>query len=131
MTREEFQGHVTAVFSSASEWRGENYLFWNHGTEDYYEVSWITGGKCGGNCWGDSADEYVSSQPEPELDLLDDLLQEVAPGTTFLQYKKLLKEVVEHDARTDYEYYGNYTEYGIKRVKFDSLYESLVHMKMI
>jgi hypothetical protein len=49
MTREEFQGHVVSVFSSAMNWRGENHLRWDHGSEHHYEVSWILGGMCGGN----------------------------------------------------------------------------------
>lgn len=131
MTREEFQGHVTMVFSSAMNWRGENQLYWSHGTEHYYEVSWITGGMCGGNCWGDSADQYVSPEPESDLCLLDELLESVAPGLTVKQYKQLLADVVRRDDRSDYEYYGNHTTYGIKQVWFDTLYVCLRDMKVI
>ena len=131
MTSEEFQGHVTAVFSSAMSWRGENHLRWPHGTDAYYEVSWVSGGMCGGNCWGDSADTEVSSEPEPDLDKLDELLEYVAPSMTIKQYKKLRAEVVYRDSRSDYEYYGNYTTYGVKRVEFDKLYQTLKEMEVL
>jgi hypothetical protein len=131
MTREEFQGHVTMVFSSALDWRGEPAIYWRHGTEDYYEVSWISGGRCGGNCWGDSADTAVTPEPEADLPLLDELLDAVAPALTVRQYKQLLANVVHHDDRSDYEYYGNYTTYSIKRVRFDTLYEHLKDMEVI
>lgn len=130
MTREEFQGHVAVVFSSAMNWRGENHLSWDYGTEDHYEVTWVSGGMCGGNCWGDSADSEVSAEAEPELTKLDELLENVAPRMTIKQYKQLLSEVVQRDDRSDYEYYGNYTTYGVKRVQFDQLYQVLQEMKV-
>jgi hypothetical protein len=128
--REEFQGHVALVFSSAAEWRGEDHLYWGYGTEDHYEVSWVSGGMCGGNCWGDNADSEVSAEAEPELTKLDELLELVAPRMTIKQYKKLLADVVQRDDRSDYEYYGNYTTYGVKRVQFDTLYQALQDMKV-
>jgi len=131
MTREEFQGHVALVFSSAAEWRGENHLYWDNGDENHYEVTWVSGGMCGGNCWGDSADSEVSPEPEPDLDKLDELLDNVAPHMTIRQYKQLLADVVYRDSKSDYEYYGNYTTYGVKRVSFDTLYVTLKDMGMI
>lgn len=131
MTREEFQGHVAVVFSSALEWRGEPAIYWRHGTEAYYEVSWISGGRCGGNCWGNSADTKVSPEPEADLPLLDELLDAVAPRLTVKQYKQLLAHVVLHDSKSEDEYYGNYTTYGIKRVTFDTLYERLKQMEVL
>lgn len=131
MTFDEFQGHVTMVFSSAMEWRGESHLSWPHGTPDYYEVTWTTGGMCGGNCWGDDADSPVEAEPEPDLDKLDELLESVAPQMTIKQYKQLRSQVVDMDTRSDYEYYGNYTTYGFKRVNFEKLYRTLKEMGVI
>lgn len=131
MTRQEFQGHVALVFSSALDWRGEPGLYWRHGTEEYYEVTWISGGMCGGNCWGDSADSEVTPEPEPDLPLLDELLDAVAPRLTVRQYKQLLSDVVHRDDRSEYEYYGNYTRYGIKRVSFNTVYLTLKEMGQI
>ncbi len=131
MTREEFQGHVALVFSSAAEWRGENHLYWSQGTEDHYEVTWVSGGMCGGNCWGDDADTEVSAEPEPDLLKLDELLESVAPQMTVKQYKQLRGQVVEVDTKSDHEYYGNYTTYGVKRVNFHTLYKVLKEMGVI
>ena len=131
MTREEFQGHVALVFSSAAEWRGENHLYWGYGTEDHYEVTWVSGGMCGGNCWGDDADTEVSAEPEPDLLKLDELLESVAPQMTIKQYKQLRGQVVEVDTKSDHEYYGNYTTYGVKRVNFHTLYKVLKEMGQI
>lgn len=130
MTREEFQGHVAVVFSSAMTWRGENEIYWSYGSPDQYEVSWVSGGMCGGNCWGDHADSEVSAEAEPDLTKLDELLEQVAPHMTVRQYKQLLAQVVQRDDRSDYEYYGNYTTYGVKLVKFDTLYQALQDMKV-
>lgn len=131
MTREEFQGHVTLVFSNALEWRGEPRIYWPYGTEDHYEVTWISGGVCGGNCWGDSADQEVSPESEPDLPLLDELLDAVAPGLTVKQYKSLLAHVVQRDEQSEYEYYGNHTTYSIKRVNFNTLYITLQEMRAL
>jgi len=131
VTREEFQGHVALVFSSAAEWRGENHLYWGYGTEDHYEVTWLSGGMCGGNCWGDDADTEVSAEPEPDLLKLDELLESVAPQMTIKQYKQLRGQVVEVDTKSDHEYYGNYTTYGVKRVNFHTLYKVLKEMGQI
>jgi hypothetical protein len=125
MTRDEFDGHVRLVFSSASDWRGEDRIWWLHGTEGYYEVTWITGGQCGGNCWGDHAEHAVSGEPEPNMELLDQFLDEVCPNLTARQYRQLLSEIVHRDSYTDYEYYGNYTDRGKKVVWFDKLYQWL------
>ena len=70
---------------------------------------WVSGGKRGGNCWGDSADELViADDPPTEFAVLDELLELVCPNITYLQYRKLQKHIhrVEY---TEYEYYGNYT----------------------
>lgn len=125
MTRNEFDGYIRLVFSSISQWRGEDRIWWPHGTEGYYEVTWITGGMTGGNCWGDSADHPVGAEPEPALELLDQFLDEVCPDLTARQYRRLLAEVPYRDTYSNYEYYGNYTEHGKKVVLFNDLYEWL------
>lgn len=126
MTYDEFYGHVVAVFSSAMTWRGENTINWYHGSPDHYQVEWRTGGMCGGNCWGDSADHPVDADPEPDMPLLDQLLEEVCPDISFIKYKHVLNKCVKHDTTTMHEYYGNYTMFAQKRVNFRDLYDALV-----
>jgi hypothetical protein len=92
---------------------------------DYIEVEWLIGGRDGGNCWGDDADNPVEADPEKAFEDLDKLLEVVAPRMTFLMYKKLCREIVKTDTRHDSEYYGNYYEYATKRVYMDELYDWL------
>lgn len=125
MTRQEFQGYVTAVFSSAMNWRGDNGIYWPSGDEHHYERRWIVGGMSGGNCWGDSPNWAVTPEPEPSMDKLDQLLEDVAPNLTVRQYKEILAEVVKEDRHTEHEYYGNYTHWASKRLEFDQLYQAL------
>lgn len=131
MTREEFDGYVRLVFSTAGTWQGEDHICWPWGTEGYYQVEWVTGGQCGGNCWGDSADQAVSSDPEPELELLDQFLEEICPTLTLRQYRELVKAVVTRDSYTNYEYYGNYTTKGTKTVSYRELYKEMVKRGLI
>lgn len=130
MTWEEFYGEVMIVFTDAMEWDGDS-IHWHSGTADHYEVKWCTGGATGGSCWGDSAERFDSDEAEPDLELLDQLFDSVCDRLTIKQYKKLLSQVVERSSDSDCEYYGNYTDYGIKRVNFRKLYEALVHMEVI
>lgn len=131
MTRDEFDSHVLTVFSSAMEWQGEDSIWWPHGSPQEYEVTWCMGGQTGGNCWNDNPTYPLDSEPEPDMPLLDTLLEEVAPQMTVKQYKMLLSQVVQLTERTENEYYGNYTHYGTKKVEFDLLYDALVSMGVI
>lgn len=131
MTWDEFYGHVMVVFSSAMEWRGESGIYWEHGTAEYYQKTWTTGGRCGGNCWDAAADQEIYPDPEPDMNLLDNLLEEVCPNLGVKQYRMLLSQVVQITDRSDYEYYGNYTDYGIKTIMFRDVYDSLVDMGVI
>src|ERR1035437_5014514 len=102
----------------------------NKGNMHEYKVEWITGGASGGNCWGDSAEHVIESDPEPELDLTA-LFEKVCPNMTFLQYRKVMKDIVVQSNRMEHEYYGNYTEYSIKIVQYRVLYNKLVECKVI
>lgn len=93
---------------------------------DYYSVEWRVGGLTGGSCWGDDANQPVDADPEPDMEYLDSFLEKIAPNITFLQYKKLLRETVTYDTYSDNDYYGNYSNYSVKKITFDALYDSLV-----
>ncbi len=95
------------------------------------QIEWDIGGARGGNCWGDDACEYTSEEEEPEFKELDTILQKIVPKITYLEHKKLSSEVIEEDSRTDREYYGNYTNSSIKKIKLRKLYDTLVEMKLI
>lgn len=88
--------------------------------------TWTTGGITGGNCWGGSADLPVRSDPEPEFTDMDRILEALCPTISFLQYKKLVQELVSYNSKTNYEYYGNYYEYSTKTINLKQLEEYLI-----
>ena len=99
--------------------------------EQFVEVEWETGGCDGGNCWGDEAQPYYLNDPEPEFADLDKILNELCPKLPFSEYKSLLVDCVERDSRTSDGYYGNYTDYSIKRLDLDKLYNLLSKKRFI
>lgn len=131
MTRYEFEGFVRLIFSNAHGWQGQNAIDWPYGDSTKYTVNWITGGKCGGNCWNDGAHLDLEAEPEPELQLLDAFVQEVCPRITPQQHKQLLQDLVYRENRSYSEYYGNFTTYAEKHVQFDQLYSWLYDQDLI
>jgi hypothetical protein len=102
--------------------------------DDHLYLEWRTGGQSGGSCWDDGKDDPhypVTGEKEPEFEQLDKLLAELCPGITFLQYKTLAADTMKYDERTENEYYGNYTNYGIKTIRLGDLYEKLLALKLI
>lgn len=89
--------------------------------------SWISGGVSGGNCWGSDPTPFIGD-PEPEFEIIDNVLQIINPSITYLNYKKLFKEL-ENEMftihTTDYEYYGNSTDYSYQCIYFSKLYSIL------
>jgi hypothetical protein len=97
----------------------------------YHE--WRTGGQSGGSCWDtdDSTHYGISGDPEPDFVDLDKILENLCPTITFLQYKRLIADIIRCDERVENEYYGNYTNYGIKMVRLGDLCDKLNEMKLI
>ena len=86
---------------------------------------WLTGGQGGGNCWDSEPSYYpIDTEKEPNLTGLDEILMEVSPNLTFLQYR-LIEKLIEYDTKTYNEYYGNYTIYSLKTLKLKDLYDKL------
>lgn len=90
------------------------------------EVRWTTGGMTGGNCWGGKANCSISSDPEPEFEDLDRILEQACPQIGFIQYKRIVQDIVKYDRKTSYEYYGNYYNYSIKTVNLEKLEQYLI-----
>ena len=84
----------------------------------------VTGGMGGGSCWGDEP-YRMGSDPEEFIDLAT-LFDRVCPAMTYRQHSSVMGAVLETTYGTEYEYYGNYTDYGIKRVNYRRLYDALV-----
>lgn len=103
----------------------------NHYNEDYTSQAAIvmktkTGGADGGGWQDDNiAKDYVDSDPERQEEVLDIVLGLVAPGITYLQYKKLAKELIEEESYRDNDYYGNHTLYKLEMINPDALYDYL------
>lgn len=132
MTREEFQKIVDEVtggefYPAVRENKAKGIV----GQKSFFgptikiRKKWITGGDWGGNCWSDERTGYgPDPEQEPEFTELDVILEKIAPSISFIQYKLLMSKVV-YDSHTEYEYYGNHTQYGIKEINIDDVWNFL------
>jgi len=99
----------------------------------FFEITWRTGGISGGSCWdeGDRDPHYhVSGDIEPRFTTLDAFLLKVCPNLSFIIYKKIddLFEIREY---SEYEYYGNSTNYVSKSINIKGLYDILVEYNQL
>lgn len=98
------------------------------GTTDISK-EWLIGGIGGGSCWDDgSSNPHYARQAdeEPEDESLDLILEVLCPKISFLQYKKLTKENLFIETEKYYnEYYGNHSEYRIKTLNLEVLFNTL------
>lgn len=93
-------------------------------TKDCIYAYWSTGGMSGGNCWNDDAPTAYTSSDKPEdLTDLDKIIEAFKADVSFIQYKALVNELVEYDTYTEYEYYGNSSNYAYKLVEIEKLYK--------
>ncbi len=100
--------------------------------DPYIYVEWSTGGVSGGSCWDSSnPTPYTSDNPPEELYSLDQILEKYRPNITYLEYKSLAAQIIEFDSRTEREYYGNSTNYAIKKVIIRKLYDYLIKNKWL
>lgn len=100
-------------------------------TEPYLEVSWVTGGVGGGNCWGDVADLPVEPDEEPEFDSLDKIVEALVPNLSFLQYKQLSQTCLERSTDSDGDYYGNVTYRARKTLYLQKLHQKLLDFGLL
>lgn len=101
--------------------------------KDVIIVSWSPGGYRGGSCWGGKAEPYSSDEKEPDFPI-EDILEKVAPDLSFLKFRKLSKEIDADSVTLEYtqgDYYGNSTDYKVKFILIDSLYNILVDQGII
>jgi hypothetical protein len=78
------------------------------------------GGVSGGSCWDSSNPQSYTVSEKPEFVVLDKTLKLLKPNISYLDYKKIDEYVIK-DYNTDYEYYGNYTNYEIWYLKLSDL----------
>lgn len=95
---------------------------------------WDAGGISGGSCYdeGDKDPHYArTGDPAPTtFPDLTKVLIAVCPTLTFLQYE-MIKEVIKSGVETEYEYYGNSSQYGYQVVILRELYDKLVELGAI
>ena len=135
MTFEEFENLVTEVTNAEFVIREklpaeEQPTPRSRRTKEYTKeltVKWVTGGMRGGSCWGGEPRpmEDWEKDNEPEFEALDKVLETVCPNITFMQYKRICQSVIEEDFQYYPDYYGNSTDYGIKKVNIAKLYKEL------
>ena len=84
-----------------------------------------TGGYSGGSCWDDSNPQpYSSDIPNDHMKVLDLVLAEICPNISYLNYKKI-QSIVHDNEETEYEYYGNSTDWKVEYIILSEL-ENLV-----
>lgn len=88
-------------------------------------MRWETGGVSGGSCWDSSNPQpYTCSGGKPKFEVLDLVLKEICPNITFLQFREI-ENLIKQDSKTDYEYYGNCTEFDIEYIVLEDLFRLL------
>ena len=95
------------------------------------------GGVSGGSCWESSDPEPYTRQEGYEEakrcfeEKFDEILMDLCPNISFLQYKNIYNKCVKSTTTTSYEYYGNSTVYYILYCTVKNLYDILMDMNLI
>ena len=84
-------------------------------------MRWRTGGVSGGSCWDTSnAQPYTEENGKPKFEVLDLVLKELMPTLMYSQYVDIEK-LIKSSYKTDYEYYGNCTDYEMQYIVLSDL----------
>ena len=92
--------------------------------------TWCLGGTCG-NCWDDTLSHIGADEQPTEFKEFDDLLMEVCPNITLLQYKKLYNSLVSIEIECESDYYGGSTENAYYKCNLKDLYNMMKEMDLI
>ena len=93
-----------------------------HVKEPVIYCRYETGGYSGGSCWDDSDPRpYSKDTPKDKMKVLDLVLKEIKPDITFLQFREIEK-LIKTNSETEYEYYGNCTDFEIEYIILSELY---------
>lgn len=89
--------------------------------KEHLFYAYETGGVSGGSCWESSNPQpYVEDGKDTGFIILEWVVEHFAPDLTFLQFQKLSREVLQFD-HTEYEYYGNRTEYCVQYIPIETV----------
>ena len=95
---------------------------------------WYVGGMSGGSCWNTGDEELTwssSGLSEPDFDDLDKVIETILPDISYMKYRKLVSGIIQYSERSENEYYGNTSEYKIKRVRLGDLYKRMVELELV
>lgn len=81
---------------------------------------WPTGGRRGGSCWGYTSYRFDEDEPRNKHEVLDIILKRICPIVSYLQFKEIEKLWCNNED-TDYEYYGNSTDYHVDYIPLSNL----------
>lgn len=80
-----------------------------------------TGGYSGGNCHDDTEPQpYTEEPPKDRFKVLDLVLEKLKPNITPVQYKKI-EEMIHDNEETEFEYYGNSTDWKVEYIILSEL----------
>lgn len=113
-------------------WADENIGYHHLSEEKKFLTSdyWSLGGTYG-SCWGDGLSTSYPDTPPTDFTLFDELLEQICPDITFMQYKKIYRECVEIKEFSQGDYYGGCVNYAYFSCDLEQLYYMLTEMELI
>jgi hypothetical protein len=97
--------------------------------DNQIQIKIETGGVSGGSCWDDSdPQDYSNNVSISDITIFDSIFEVLILNITHLQSRKVLKLLeskIDFKYKSDYEYYGNSTDYKIWNIPLETLYETI------
>lgn len=90
-----------------------------HIKEPVIYMRWETGGVSGGSCWESSDPQYYECDEKPDFEVLKLVFEKLDIRLTYNDI--ILHRLLHTNNETDYEYYGNSTDYGIEYIILSEL----------
>lgn len=131
LTQKEFKDKLGSI-NKYSRRRDENKDLDNTKPYALYNEECI-GGTRGGSCWDDGTEDrhYGYTNSEGAIDckrrfdeMFDAIVEKIYPDISYLKYKSL-SSIIKNTERTEYEYYGNSSDYLIMYVEVEEFYNKL------
>ena len=91
------------------------------GKGETLSIEWTTGGDRGSDCYGKDYGQF-DAEPEPDFHALHIAMEKVAPAITYLQMRRLERELVGYKHRTHDDYYGVHEDISTKFVLLKELH---------
>ena len=101
--------------------------------KDCLKIEWCIGGQSGGSCYDTDDHVYHPIDPdtEPEFNDIDKILEVLAPDISFIQYKSIVRDVLKQNTKKQNDYYGNHSNYAVKYILLEELFEALQKRDLI